>query len=531
MEVDYIVVGAGSAGCVLASRLTEDPSCRVLLLEAGSEAKHPHVTIPGATPTLHFSALDWAFRTEPQTSLDGRRIEWPRGRCLGGSSTINYCMYIRGNRRDYNGWQALGNVGWDYPSVLPYFRRAEANNTFDGSFHGTDGPLGVESFTDRSALHEAYLEAAQAVGIVLNPDFNGEVQEGCGYYQATTRNGRRCDTATAYLEMARGRHNLTILTGCLATRLLIDHSRAVGVEYIVQGRRFEQSRAAAEVICCNGAIGSPHLLMLSGIGPADQLRTHGIEVLLDLPDVGRNLADHLGSVPIAFTLQRPERFGMPAGNFAERLAEWHDTKSGSLASMHLDVGAFWRLHRDHADSLTQFMFMPPGQCTRSTVDAGTVTANLGGYICRPKSTGTITLASANPLDRPVIDPHYLSDGNDLALMTEFVATNLEIAQAKPFDGIRDRLVHDLSSPQKIERYIRANTSTAFHPTGTCRMGVDEHSVVGPDLRFQGLTGLRVCDASIMPTIVSGNTNAPTIMIAEKGADLVRGRSMAPAGNA
>ena len=521
MRPDYIILGAGSAGCVLARRLSDDPGCRVLLLEAGGEARHPEIPIPGAAPNLQGTRIDWAFRTEPQVNLDDRRIDCPRGRCLGGSSVINYGMYVRGNRGDYDHWRELGNAGWDYDSVLPYFLRSETNGGFADGFHGADGPLGVESFAQKSELHAAYLEAAQSAGLPLNADFNGRTQEGCGFYQGTRSRGRRSH-AGAYLTEAGERENLVVRTGCLVTRLLVESGRVLGVEFIAQGRSIERDYASAEVICCAGAIGSPHILMLSGIGPADQLRVHGIAVAADLAGVGQNLIDHLGRTNVSFTVREPGRFGLPSPSFADCVRQFERDGTGPLSTMQLDVGAFCRLRAEDAYPSAQLMFVTPRVAGRYPGDSGGHTVNLGGYVCRPQSRGSVTLASADPLDRPLIDPNYLSAADDLELMIEMVRRNLEIAQARPFDGVRERLTVDLGSREKIERHIRANASTAFHPVGTCRMGVDDRAVVDADLKVRGLTGLRICDASVMPTIVSGNTNAPVIMIAEKAADLVRG---------
>ncbi len=523
MSFDYVVLGAGSAGCVIAHRLSEDPDCRVLLVEAGDAATHPFVSIPGAAAALEGTNIDWAFRTVPQRNLNDRRIDYPRGRCLGGSSAINYSLYVRGNRGDYDHWRQLGNTGWGYDGVLPYFKRAEANNDIMDGYHGADGPLSVESFAYRNSLHEIYLEAAQSVGLPLNPDFNGATQEGCGYYQSTLKGGRRCHAADAYLSPIRDRMNLTVLTGTLITKLLVERGKVRGVEYIDHGRSVECVTAEIEVVCCAGSIGSPHLLMLSGIGPADHLREHGIDVIADLPGVGRNLLDHFGRAPVSFTIEDPDKFGFAAGSLDTHAGQFDRDGTGPLTSMHVDAGAFCRLRAEDAYPSAQLFFMPGYTERHKSVD-GRFTVHLGGYVCRPQSMGAVTLTSSNPLDRPLIDPKYLSFADDLERTVELLQKNVEIAEAKPFDGVRGRMARDLGSRKKIVDHIRAYGATIWHPTSTCRMGVDEHAVVGPDLMVRGVEGLRVCDASVMPTMVSGNTNAPTIMIAEKGADLIRSRS-------
>jgi choline dehydrogenase len=412
---------------------------------------------------------------------------------------INYCLYVRGNRGDYDHWAQLGNTGWSYDDVLPYFRRAEANATFADRFHGTDGPPGVESFSHPSGLHEAYLSAAQSVGLPLNPDFNGASQEGCGYYQSTLRNGRRHDVAAAYLAPAAGRRNLTVASGCLITGLVVEGQRVRGVRYISAGREVVTAWAAAEVICCAGAIGSPHLLMLSGIGPATHLNELGIDVVADLP-VGQHLADHLGRVPVSMTLRDPERFGVTDISFEAAAVAFEQSRSGPLATMHIDAGAFCRLRPEDAWPTAQ-LFFTPGYTRRYAGVPGAFTVHLGGYLCRPASQGTVRLASADPLDRPLIDPNYLADPEDLERMIELVEVNLEIARSAAFDGIRERLVHDLGSRERIEHFIRANASTTWHPTSTCRMGMGASAVVGQDLRVHGIDGLRVCDASVMPTMI------------------------------
>ena len=414
MSFDYIVVGAGSAGCVLANRLSANPACRVLLIEAGGEPDTVLATIPGAATRLQGTRLDWSFATVPQANLFGRRIPYPRGRAVGGSSVLNMMMYVRGNRGDYDRWRALGNAGWGYDDVLPYFRRSEANATFADAYHGTDGPMAVETTVHRHPLCEYFLEAAQSLGIPRNPDFNGAVQEGCGYFQATIRNGRRCGAKEAFIDPIRGRPNLTLTSDALVIRLVVDRGKARGVDYLAAGR-IERAEADCEVICAAGAIGSPHLLMLSGIGPAAHLAAHGIAVVADLPGVGQDLQDHMGGCPVNATLRHPERFGTPVRDFDAAVEEFEATGAGLLATHYTDAGAFLRLDPTDPDPDFEAIFMPGlAEFYRTDGAPERTRVYLGGFSCRPRSRGTVTLASGNPLDRPLIDPNYLGDPADLA---------------------------------------------------------------------------------------------------------------------
>jgi choline dehydrogenase len=518
---DTVIVGAGSAGCVLANRLTEDPTRRVLLLEAGGEADTDPISIPGAAPTLRDSNIDWAFKTVPQRHLLGRRIDYPRGRGLGGSSVLNWLVYIRGNKGDYDHWRQLGNVGWSYDDVLPYFIRAEANEAIRDAYHGTNGPLSVEDQPRRHPLCARYLEAAQSVGIPFNPDFNGARQEGCGYYQMTARGGRRCSTAAGYLAPARSRPNLTIVSEAMVLRLLIEGRRATGVEYLAGGR-IEAADAGSDVILAAGAIGSPQILMLSGVGPADHLRARGIDVVLNLPGVGQDLQDHAGNHGVSVGIRDPDAFGPGPGSFEAELAQFERDGGGNLSSNHIEAGAFIRA-RPSDEYPTLQLFFDPGTAEYNreydAIDHSRL--RLYAYVCRPRSRGSVTLASANPLDRPLIDPNYFSDPDDLELAIEAVRRNAEIIRAKPFDDIRlDDIKPESSERSEIESFIRKNASTSWHPACTCRMGTDPRAVVDAELRVHGIANLRICDASVMPSIVSGTINAPVVMIAEKGADLI-----------
>ena len=519
---DVIVVGAGSAGCVLANRLSEDPACSVALVEAGGEPDRRLAPIPGAASWMQNTRHDWAFTTVPQKELFGRRISYPRGKVLGGTSVLNYLVYVRGNAGDYDGWAQQGNAGWSYQDVLPYFMKAERNAVYADAFHGTDGPLGVETNTRRHPLCDRFIEAATSRGVPFNPDFNGKTQWGCGYYQATIRNGRRCSTADAYLDPVRGRGNLTVFKNCIVTRIAVDGGRATGLDLIDNGRETRSLTATSEVVLAAGSVGSPHILMLSGLGPADHLRSHGIKVQADVPDVGQNLEDHLTPNGTTRYLKDPDAiYGAVPDSPEAAIEEFERTGGGILATHHLDAGAFYSIDPGTSSPQCQALFTP-GVAEFYRVDGVPDRSRftLGGYLCRPKSRGSITLASANPLDAPLIDPNYLSEPDDLRLMVEQINWNRDVLGAAVFDEI---CVGSAQPEDDLEAFVRRTSNTVWHPTSTCRMGAQGRSVVGPDLRVHAVDGLSICDASVMPTMVSGNTNAPTIMVAEKGSDLIKRR--------
>jgi choline dehydrogenase len=524
---DYIIVGAGSAGCVLAHRLSEDPAVRVLLLEAGPRDWHPFIHMPAAIAKLvGRKGVNWDYDTQPEPQLGGRQLWWPRGKVLGGSSSINAMCYIRGHQRDYDEWAAMGAEGWDFASVLPYFKRSEGNTRGASEYHGATGPLGVDDHRYRNPLSPVFLEAAAQAGHPSTPDFNGAVQEGAGWYQVTQRDGARCSTATGYLKPVRGRRNLTVHTRAQAERVLIEGGRAVGVAYRHDGRRVE-ARAAREVLLSGGALNSPQLLMLSGIGPADELARHGIDVRVDLPGVGANLQDHLDVCTVTRCTQR---ITYDRASEVSAALQYYLARKGPGTSNIAEAGAFLRsrLAEDERPDV-QLHFVPA-----ILDDHGRHRLPGDGYtlhacFLRPRSRGRLRLASADPMAKVLIEANYLSDagGVDMARMLECLRISRDILAQPAFAPYRGGELFpgdDVREPAALEDFIRRKAETIYHPVSTCRMGVDDGAVVDPELRVRGVEGLRVVDASVMPTLIGGNTNAPTVMIAERASDLVRGRA-------
>lgn len=531
-KFDYVIVGGGTAGCVLASRLSENPQNSVCLLEAGGGGKDLLIRMPAGVvammPGKPFKINNWALETTPQPGLNGRKGYQPRGKTLGGSSAINAMLYVRGNAKDYDEWADLGCTGWSYNDVLPYFKKSENNQRGATELQGNSGPLQVSDQKTPRPISSAFVKACASCGIAQNDDYNGVEQAGAFLYQVTqfhdtARNGERCSAAAAYLHPVMDRPNLTVVTGAHARRIVFEGTTAVGVQYQKAGA-VTQVLASREVVLSGGAFHSPQLLMLSGVGPADELSKHGVPAVKVLPGVGQNLQDHLDTI-LSYTSRDSDLFGIGLGaavNQVGQFVQWRRHGTGLMATPFAEGGAFFKSSADVDRPDLQLHF-----CI-SIVDDHARKLHLGyGFSChvcvvRPHSRGAVFLNSTDPMDAPGIDPRFLSDERDLQLMRTGVKKMRSILRDTAFDKFRHKELYtaNMTTDADIDAHIRARADTIYHPVGTCKMGTDDMAVVDPQLRVHGLQHLRVVDASVMPRLIGGNTNAPTAMIAEKAADMM-----------
>ncbi|NVK38647.1 MAG: GMC family oxidoreductase N-terminal domain-containing protein [Gammaproteobacteria bacterium] len=528
-QFDYIIIGAGSAGCVLANRLSEDKHVSVCLLEAGKQDKSMFIHAPaGLAATVPQGFFSWHYETTEQAGLNGRKGFQPRGKILGGSSSINAMMYIRGNAWDYDNWAQQGNPGWGFKDVLPYFIKAENNETFTADeFHGTGGPLNVAELRSPSHFNDYFLEACQLNGIPFNPDINGAEQSGCRLNQVTHKDGERCSTAKGYITPILDRPNLTVITQAHVQKILLENKTAKGVSY-KQGKKTFEITADKEVILSAGAYGSPQILELSGIGNPEHLAKAGLELKHELQGVGENLQDHITAVPVYRTKAAPGTFGLSlkgAWHVIKGIMEWRKQRTGIITSNFAESVAFTQLDPNEPCVDMELEFIP------GIVDDHNRKLHLGHGYCvhatllRPKSRGSVHCASNVPEHAPLINPNFLSEEDDLDRLVKGLQLALDVMESKPFDGVRGKMLRkiDRNDVAALKEYCRNTADTEYHPVGTCKMGPDSDpmAVVDSELKVKGIEKLRVIDASIMPFLVSGNTNAPTIMIAEKGADLIK----------
>ncbi|MGY4567396.1 GMC family oxidoreductase N-terminal domain-containing protein [Bradyrhizobium sp. USDA 3256] len=524
---DFVVIGAGSGGCAVAGRLSEDPATSVALLDAGGTNDNWIVTTPGALVLMVAGTINnWAFNTVPQKGLNGRIGYQPRGKGLGGSSAINAMVYIRGHRTDYDHWAALGNTGWAFADVLPYFKRSEDNSDFDGEYHGKGGPLAVNKLRSGNPIQQTFLQAAQEAQFRIREDFNAEDHEGLGIYQVTQRNGERWSAARAYVHPYIGRRpNLRVETNAHATRILFEGKRAVGAEYR-QGKELRQLRARREVLLAAGAFQSPQLLMLSGVGDAAALGKHGLASVHHLPAVGQNLQDHPDFI-FGYMSDNPNFAGISLKGMprlVRAIMQYRRERRGPLTSNFAECGGFLKTRPDLDIPDIQLHF---GMAMVD--DHGRKRHGGTGFSChvcllRPKSRGSVTLAGNDPMQAPLIDPNFLGEEDDLESMVAGYKTTRRLMEAPALRALqqKDVFTSNVRTDDDIRSILRERVDTVYHPVGTCKMGTaDTLAVVDPKLRVHGLEGLRVVDASIMPTLIGGNTNAPTIMIGEKAADMIK----------
>ncbi|MCI0660260.1 MAG: choline dehydrogenase [Acidobacteria bacterium] len=517
---DYVIIGAGSAGCVLANRLTEDPAVNVVLLEAGGPDKTQKIQVPAAFPKLFRTDCDWAYETEEQPQMYGRKIYWPRGKVLGGSSSINAMIYCRANRRDHDRWAEFGIAGWSYREVLPYYIKSENNERGANEYHGTGSLLNVADPRCINPLSRFFVESAQQFGWQLNEDFNGASQDGIGFFQVTQKDGKRQSAAAAFLKPALSRPNLVVKTHAQVTKLLFDHNRVAGVAFVQEGKS-DLVRASREVILSGGTINSPQVLMLSGIGPADHLRALDIPVIVDLPGVGQNLQDHQ---LIGVEYQCTQPIGLHRADNFKNILHYFIFKNGPLTSTIAEAGGFIRTRPGIDLPDVELVFAPVFYMDNGFKNPDLHGFSVGIAIQHPESLGEIRLRLNDPFVPPLIQPNYLASERDLASGIEGIKIGREILNSKQFDHYRGR--EWWPGPQarnddELADHIRLTADTIYHPVGTCKMGNDPMSVVDDHLRVRGIDGLRVVDASVIPSQITGHTNAPTIMIAEKAADLIR----------